>query len=39
MDALNSDRHRPNCNVRRSYHSLALALLISEAELLYCDRS
>ena len=31
--------HRPNWNVRWSYHSLALALLISEAELLYCDRS
>ena len=37
MDALNSDRHRPNCNVRRNYPWLTLAFLISEAKLLYRD--
>ena len=35
VDALNSDRHRSNWNIRRSIHSLASSLSISEVELRY----
>ena len=36
---LSFSRHCSNCNVRRSFYSLALSRSISKVEMLYRDRS